>query len=75
MCSDQQQVFLLDFGHAPNVNGAKSYLGIRGDTAPEASEHKSHTKASDTYIVGKTLHSVMTDSSLCGDKDGPLAVI
>jgi len=73
--SDQRQVFLLDFGHAQNVNEAKSYLGTRGYTAPEVIERKPHDMASDVFSVGKTLDSVMNESSLCGDTDGPLALV
>jgi len=73
--SVRRQVFLLDFGHAQNVKEANSYLGTRGYTAPEVLDRKPHDMASDVYSVGKTLDSVVDESNLGGDMDGPLAVV
>jgi len=64
-----RQVFLLDFGHAQYIKGAKSYAGTRGFTAPEVAERKPHDIASDVYSVGKTLESIMNDSGLWRGKN------
>jgi len=74
--SKQRQVFLLDFGHAQDVKGAKSYPGIRGCYSPEVLDRKPHDKVSDVFSVGRTLNSITDDSCVVWrDKNGPLAAI
>jgi serine/threonine protein kinase len=52
----QKVASLVDFGHAQDENGAASYVGTAGYTAPEvAVEGRSHDQLSEAYSVGKTL--------------------
>jgi Protein kinase domain len=54
-----QVASLLDFGHAQLEQGAKSYRGTDGYTAPEIENAKApHSRVTESYGVGKTLLKV-----------------
>lgn len=56
--SQQEQVYLLDFGHAQKEQGAKSYRATEWFEAPEIAAKQPHNRASDAYSVGATIESI-----------------
>jgi len=73
--SNKRKVYLLDFGHAQDAQGAKSYEGTLGFTAPEVTKCEPHTKASDVYSVGKTLDWIVDNSDSRHAINGPLSLV
>lgn len=54
--SERWQVYLIDFGHAQLIEGARHYRATEGFEAPEIRETKtSHSCETDTYSVGATI--------------------
>jgi len=73
--SKTRRVSLLDFGHAQLIEGATSYKGTRGFTAPEVINLHPHDQASDTYSVGKTLDKIIEDCYLSEQHNDNFAVL
>ena len=69
MLWDDESVTIVDFGHAQMVEGAQSYIGTRGFTAPEVAVNKKpHSTAADAFSVGKTLEYVAEQANAQNDK-------
>jgi len=73
--SETRLVSLLDFGHAQLIEGATSYKGTLGFTAPEVINHQPHDQASDMYSVGKTLVRIMDDCDFSEQDNGIFTVL
>jgi len=66
---DGESVAIIDFGHAQLIDGAESYRGTHGFTAPEvAVDQEPHSTASDAFSVGKTLEHVVAETGAHDDK-------
>ncbi|KAL3939572.1 MAG: hypothetical protein SGBAC_005719 [Bacillariaceae sp.] len=70
--SSRQQVYLIDFGHAQLVKGAKHYNATKAFEAPEIRNDKlPHSCETDAYSVGATILWVWDDyTRLMGLTDG-----
>ena len=66
---DGTSVVVVDFGHAQMIEGARSYAGTPGFTAPEVFYDKvPHSELSAAYSVGKTLELVAAEAQMLHDK-------
>jgi len=66
---DGESVAIIDFGHAQLIDGAQSYRGTPGFTAPEVTvDEEPHSTASDAFSVGKTLEEAVAETGAHDDK-------